>query len=406
MANKTYDLVIYGATGFTGRLVAEYLLQRYGIGNDLKWAIAGRSEGKLKSIRQLLGNQEIPILTADSHNAESLKKMASATKVVCTTVGPYAKHGSLLVETCVDEGVDYCDLTGEVQWIRRMVDAHHEKAKSNGVKITHCCGFDSIPSEMGVYFLQKKAKEQFGEYCQHIKLRVKAAKGGPSGGTIASLNNVLEEAKADPTIFKLLENPYSLNPSGERNGPDENDLSGAAYDKDFKAWIGPFIMAAINTRVVRRSHALLDYPYGKDFQYDEATLCGAGISGKIKARVLAAAMGMMSNPNPNALLKNMVGRFLPDPGEGPSKKQRETGFYNLRLFGKLRNGESIMGKVTGDRDPGYGSTSKMLGESAVCLAKDRQQLPKVSGVITPSVAMGDLLLERLQENAGLTFSVL
>jgi short subunit dehydrogenase-like uncharacterized protein len=306
----------------------------------------------------------------------------------------------------VENGVDYCDLTGEVQWIRRMIDLHHENAKTKGVKIVHCCGFDSIPSDMGVYFLQQSAHEKYGHYCQHIKLRVKAAKGGPSGGTIASLNNVLEEAQQDPSVFKILEDPYSLNPIGEQSGNDGPDLTSAFFDEDFNAWIGPFIMAAINTKVVRRSHALAGYPYGRDFMYDEATLCGKGFSGRLKAQMLSSAIGVMSGGNPNSMLKKTVNRFLPKPGEGPSKTQRETGFYNLALFGKLKNGMSIKGKVTGDRDPGYGSTSKMLGESAVCLAKDRGALPKTSGVLTPSTAMGDKLLARLEKNAGLTFELI
>ncbi len=405
MENKKHDLIIWGATGFTGRLVAEYLLKQYGTEKELNWAMAGRNEGKLKSVRNLLGDENIPILSADSLDLDSLNALVQQAKVICTTVGPYAKYGSPLVEACINNGVDYCDLTGEVQWIRRMIDQHHENAKTKGVKIVHCCGFDSIPSDMGVYFLQKNAKEKYGEYCKHIKLRVKAAKGGPSGGTIASLNNVLAEAKSDPSIFKLLENPYNLNPVEEQVGNDINDLAGVEYDEDFNAWIGPFIMAAINTRVVRRSHALSGFPYGKDFRYDEATLCGPGISGKLKAKMLSSVMGMMSNPNPNSLIKNITNRFLPKPGEGPSKAQRETGFYNLALFGKTKNNQTIKGKVTGDRDPGYGSTSKMLGESAVCLAKDRDSLPKTFGLLTPSTAMGDVLLERLKKNAGLTFSV-
>ena len=406
MKKINYDLIIWGATGFTGQLVAEYLLQQYGVGQTLNWAIAGRSRQKLEELCDKLEEEDLPILTADSHDAASLKALVKQTKVICSTVGPYARHGSELVAACVENGVDYCDLTGEVQWIRRMIDQHHEKAKNNGVKIVHCCGFDSIPSDMGVFFLQQSAKEKYGQYCQHIKLRVKAAKGGPSGGTIASLNNVLEEAQQDPSVFQILENPYSLNPKGEQSGNDLPDLDSAAFDKDFNAWIGPFIMAAINTKVVRRSHALAGYPYGKDFMYDEATLCGPGLSGRIKAQVLASAISVMSGGSPNSLLKKTADFFLPKPGEGPSKIQRETGFYNLALFGKMKNGLSIKGKVKGDRDPGYGSTSKMLGESAVCLAKDRDTLPKTSGVLTPSIAMGNLLLERLEQNAGLTFELI
>jgi len=267
--------------------------------------------------------------------------MVKQTKVICTTVGPYAKYGSNLVEACVEHGVDYCDLTGEVQWIRRMVDKHQAAAK----------------------------------YAKHIKLRVKVMKGGMSGGTYASLNHVMAEAAEDPSIGKLLENPYSINPEGERSGPDVQDINSVIYDDDFKAWISPFVMAGINTRVVRRSHALQAYPYGKDFRYEEATLVGNGFSKKLTAR-----------------------------GEGPSKEDRENGFYNIVLLGKLADGSTITTKVKGDKDPGYGSTSKMLGESAVCLAKDK--LPAISGVLTPSTAMGDALLKRLKANAGLSFEVI
>lgn len=405
MKKNNYELIVWGASGFTGHLVAEYLLQQYGTGQELNWAIAGRNKNKLEDIRAELGDENIPILTADSLDPQSINALVRQTKVICSTVGPYAKYGSPLVEACVNNGVDYCDLTGEVQWIRRMIDQHHEKAKKKGVKIVHCCGFDSVPSDMGVYFLQKSAREKYGNYCRHIKLRVKGAKGGPSGGTIASLNNVLEEAQQDPAIFDILENPYSLNPTGEQSGNDLPDISQAVFDKDFKAWIGPFIMAAINTKVVRRSHALAGYPYGKDFMYDEATFCGAGFSGKLKAQLLSSVTGMMSGGDPNSILKKLANRFLPKPGEGPSRMQRETGYYNLALLGKLKNGIVIKGKVKGDRDPGYGSTSKMLGESAVCLAKDQSISPKISGVITPSTAMGEALLTRLENNAGLTFEI-
>lgn len=405
MRNKPYDIIIWGASGFTGRLVAEYILHQYGMNNNLRWAMAGRNKEKLTSVRSELGNEDIPLVIADSLDATSLDQMVKQTKVICSTVGPYAKYGSLLVTACVKNKVDYCDLTGEVQWIRRMIDQHHEAAKKDGTKIVHCCGFDSIPSDMGVYFLQNSAKVKYGHYCQQIKLRVKAAKGGPSGGTIDSLNNVLAEAEKDPTVAAILENPYSLNPEGQQSGVDVNDLTSAVYDKDFKSWIGPFIMAAINTRVVRRSHALSGFMYGNSFSYEEATLCGDGLSGRLKANVLTSVMNAMSSGNPNSMIKKITGRFLPKSGEGPSKHQRENGFYSLALHGTLENGHSIKGKVKGDRDPGYGSTCKMLGESAVCLALDRDKLPEATGVITPSIAMGDLLLSRLEKNAGLEFTI-
>ena len=400
MNEQKFDVIIWGATGFTGRLVAEYLLGKYGLDGDLKWAIAGRNKEKLESIREELGNTHIPLWVADSMKMGSLNAMVQQTNVICSTVGPYAKYGSNLVEACVKHGVDYCDLTGEVQWIRRMVDQHHEEAKAKGVKIVHCCGFDSIPSDMGVYYLQREAKAQKSAYCKHIKLRVKAMKGGMSGGTYASLNNVLAEAKEDPSIYKELGNPYSINPEGERSGPDVGDITKVMYDDDLESYISPFVMAGINTRVVRRSHALSGYPYGKDFRYEEATLVGDGFGKRMTAKITNGMVGAVMS---GGFLKKIADRYLPKPGEGPTKEQRENGFFSLLLFGKLEDNTTLKAKVKGDRDPGYGSTSKMLGESAVCLAKDA--LSDVSGVLTPSTAMGDALLKRLEGNAGLSFEI-
>lgn len=401
MTDQKFDVIIWGATGFTGRLVAEYLLDKYGLDGDLKWAIAGRNKEKLETIREELGNTHIPLWVADSMKMGSLNAMVQQTKVICSTVGPYAKFGSNLVEACVKHGVDYCDLTGEVQWIRRMVDKHHEEAKAKGVKIVHCCGFDSIPSDMGVYYLQKEAKARKSSYCNHIKLRVKVMKGGMSGGTYASLNNVMAEAKEDPSIYKQLSNPYSINPEGERSGPDVGDITKVMYDEDMESYISPFVMAGINTRVVRRSHALAGYPYGKDFRYEEATLVGDGFGKRMTAKIANGVIGAVMS---GGLLKKVADRYLPKPGEGPSKEERENGFYNLLLLGKLADNTTLTAKVKGDRDPGYGSTSKMLGESAVCLAKD--SLSDVSGILTPSTAMGDALLKRLEGNAGLSFEIL
>ncbi|MEO1435972.1 MAG: saccharopine dehydrogenase NADP-binding domain-containing protein [Bacteroidota bacterium] len=405
MSTSKFDVIVWGASGFTGRLVAEYYLHQYGLDGDLKWAMAGRNNAKLEQVRKELGNEDIPILIADSMDMDSLNNLVQQTKVICTTVGPYAKYGNQLVEACVANTVDYCDLTGEVQWIRRMIDQHHEAALANGTRIVHCCGFDSIPSEMGVYFLQQQAKAQHGEYCSYIKYRLKAAKGKASGGTIASLANVMAEAEQDNSIYEMLANPYGLNPKDQQRGKDGADQTGIVFDADANAWTGPFIMAGINTRVVRRSHALAGFPYGEDFRYDEAMISGTGFSGKMKARMIAGTMSLAQQMKPGSMVQKLADRFLPKPGEGPNKKERETGFWNVAFYGHLPNGERLQAKVTGDRDPGYGSTSKMLGESAVCLAKDKTKTPKVSGVITPSYAMGDALLERLQANAGLTFEM-
>ncbi len=402
---REFDVIIWGATGFTGRLVAEYYLKEYGLGGELKWAMGGRSQSKLEQVRGELGNKDIPLVVADSHDKASLDAMTKRTKVICTTVGPYALYGDELVASCVENGTDYCDLAGETQWIRRMIDQHDEAAKASGARIVHCCGFDSIPSDMGVFFLQQQAKESHGEYCQHIKMRLKSAKGGFSGGTYASMNNVMAEANEDPEIYKVLFNPYGLNPQGEMKGPDKGDLKSVEFDGDVDAWIMPFIMAAINTRVVRRSHALQGYPYGDGFQYDEAMISGKGLSGRLKGYAGLVALAAMMAGKPDGLYKKVVNKFFPEPGEGPSKEEREAGFFNFTVVGKFTDGAVIKARVTGDRDPGYGSTSKMLGESAVCLAKDKRSSPRRKGVLTPSSAMGNALLKRLQQNAGLSFTI-
>jgi len=332
--------------------------------------------------------------------------MTAQGKVICTTVGPYAKYGSELVASCIENGTDYCDLTGEVQWMKRMIDKHHEEAKAKGVRIVHTCGFDSVPSDMGVYFMQRELKKKYGDYAQQIKMRVKAMKGGMSGGTYASLSYVMEEAAQDKSIFKTLFDPYGLDPADSPRGHDKPDLRKVIYDKDAKSWIAPFIMAAINTKVVRRSHALKGHPYGTDFGYDEAMLTGDGVGGRLKGLATAAALGVLMGGKPGSILKKVTDKVLPDPGEGPNKKERENGFYNLRFLGKMADGTMHMAKVTGDRDPGYGSTSKMLSEAAICLALDKDKCPQVAGMLSPATALGDPYLERLQTNAGLTFDLL
>lgn len=402
---REFDVIIWGASGFTGRLVAEYFLQQYGLDGDLKWAMAGRNQDKLEQVRAAVGDSNIPLVVANSHDKESLDAMVSRTKVICTTVGPYALYGDMLVASCVEHGTDYCDLAGETQWIRRMIDQHDEAAKESGARIVHCCGFDSIPSDMGVFFLQNEAQNRTGDYANHVKMRLKSAKGGFSGGTYASMNNVMAEASKDPDVYKVLFNPYGLNPKGEMSGPDKADLQSVKLDEDVGAFIMPFIMAAINTRVVRRSHALQGYPYGKDFCYDEAMISGKGLSGRLKGYVGLVALGAMMAGKPDSLYKKIVNKFFPEPGEGPSREEREAGFWNFTVVGKLPGGRKIVARVTGDRDPGYGSTSKMLGESAVCLALDKRRTPKVAGVLTPATALGNPLLERLQSNAGLNFSI-
>ncbi len=404
--DRKYDVIVYGATGFTGQLVAAYLARQYGVGSDVRWAIAGRSKAKLETVRDALGDaaSSLELIVADSADDAALLSLARQTRVVLTTVGPYALYGSELVAACIEAGTDYCDLAGEVQWIRKMIDTHHERAQETGARIVHCCGFDSIPMDIGVYFLQNTAKERYGDFCESIALYVKATKGAASGGTLASMMNIIEETRQNRDIARILVHPYSLNPEGERDGPDRRDQQNVAYDDDAKSWTAPFVMAGVNTKVVRRSNALAGYPYGREFTYREVVLTGKGVGGWLKGAVMTLGLGLFvlgaSFRPTRALLQRFV---LPNPGEGPSPELQESGFFNLMQIGKLPDGRIIRTRITGDQDPGYGSTSKMLAESAVCLARDN--LRSGGGVWTPASAMGAALVTRLRENAGLTFDV-
>jgi short subunit dehydrogenase-like uncharacterized protein len=385
--------------------VAEYLLRQYGLDGDLRWAIAGRSQEKLDKLRAALGvdSEKLQTIVADSFDAASLKGLAKRARVVLTTVGPYALYGSTLVDACVEAGTHYCDLAGEVQWIRKMIDQHHRRAQETGARIVHCCGFDSVPMDIGVWFLQDRAKQAFGQYCRSITMLVKATKGTASGGTIASIMNILQEGRKDRRVAHILVDPYSLNPQGEREGPDGRDQQRTLYREDAKSWTAPFVMAMVNTKVVRRSHALLGYPYGKDFRYQEAVMTGNGTSGRLKGMAMTAAIGAFMAGGSYSLTRKVLQMFVPDPGEGPDAELQKSGFFNLMQIGELADGTILRTRITGDQDPGYGSTSKMLSECAVCLAKDELDGP--GGVLTPAAAMARPLLERLQKNAGLTFEL-
>lgn len=404
--DRTYDVIVYGATGFTGQLVAAYLLREYGVGRDLRWAIAGRNATKLESVRAELGDAAaaLPMIVADSSDKAAVADIARQTRVVLTTVGPYALYGSELVAACVDAGTDYCDLAGEVQWIRRMIDMHNERARETGARIVHCCGFDSIPSDMGVWYLQKEARERHGASCDSITLYVKATKGTFSGGTMASMMNIFEEVRKDRSVAKTMANPYALNPEGERQGPDGYDQRKVIKDDDTGYWTAPFVMGGVNMRVVRRSNALAGFPYGRDFSYRETMLTGRGVTGWLKGTALTLGLGALVLGASFGPTRSFLRKFvLPKPGEGPSPEMQKTGFFNLMQIGKLPDGQSMTTRITGDQDPGYGSTSKMLAESAICLARD--DVPTGGGVWTPAAAMGAPLFKRLTENAGLTFDV-
>lgn len=407
MNEREFDIIVWGATGFTGKLVAEYLLERYGVNNELRWAIAGRSEDKLAALKSTLGDSaaDLPCIVGDSFDEDALNSMTSKTAVVLTTVGPYAKYGSPLVAACVRNGTHYCDLAGEAQWIRKMVDEHHDAATQSGAKIVHCCGFDSVPMDIGVWFLQREAMERHGTPCESIQMLVAATRGGASGGTIASMLNLIEESRRNRDIARILVHPYSLNPPDMRSGPDGRDQQKVRYDETAKAWTAPFVMAGINTKVVRRSHALAGLPWGNDFRYAEAVMTGRGMGGWFKATTVTIGLGALVTGASFGWSRKLLKRFvLPEPGEGPNQHERENGFFNLRQYGRLPDGTLIRSKITGDRDPGYGSTSKMLSEAAVCLAKD--PLESSGGILTPAAAMAAPYHKRLTENAGLTFEIL
>ena len=405
MSTREFDVIVWGATGFTGQLVVEYLAQTYGVDGDLRWAIAGRNRNKLDAVRDAClpaaQRDKLPILLADSEDADSLTRLAQQTRVVCTTVGPYAKYGTPLVSACAETGTDYCGLTGEVQWMARVIPQFNDTAAATGARIVHTCGFDSVPFDMGNWYLQQQMFQRHGVYASQVKARVGRNRGAASGGTIASVLNMMEEASRDASIRRQVANPYSLYPQGTPAGLDGPDQSSAVYDADFKQWTSPFIMAAVNTRVVRRSNALLNFPWGEDFRYDESTLETSRF--KATRNSVAGLVGMVAlalGPT-----RRLAQRFLPKPGEGPTREQREAGYYELFFLGINPQDRSMdtMVKVCGDMDPGYGSTSKMLAEAAVCLARD--ELTVGGGFWTPASALGENYCQRLARSAGLTFEV-
>lgn len=384
-----FDIIVYGATGYTGRLVAEYLSQEYADDSGLRWAMAGRSQSKLEAVRdEINAPANTTLVVADTGDADSLRAMAERTRVVLTTVGPYQLYGSDLVRICAETGTDYVDLCGEPAWMRQMIDAHGETAKQSGARIVFSCGFDSIPFDLGVYFLQQAAQEKFGAALPRVKGRVRKMKGTFSGGTAASLKATLAAAKANPEIYQLLGNPFALTPGF--TGPAQPPAAKPEFDESLGSWAAPFVMAAINTRNVHRSNALLGHAYGSDFVYDEMILTGPGEQGEAIAKAVTGD-------------KSLAGDDAPKPGEGPTKEERENGFYDVLFIGEGADGKTLMASVAGKRDPGYGSTSRMIAESAICLVRDATDTQ--GGIWTTAPAMGDKLIKRLQEHAGLTFKL-
>lgn len=404
MKPSQYEIVVYGATSFVGQIICQYLSE-YREEPAIRWAIAGRSESKLKALRDTLPGTQPDILVADAEDEAALRKLCESTSVIASTVGPYALYGETLLRVCAESGCDYCDLTGEVQWIRRMVDRYQATAEASGARIVNCCGFDSIPSDIGVLYTQREHRARFQQPSTDIRMRVKAAKGGLSGGTFASLMNVMKEAANDPKLRKEMADPYSLCPDIASKTRQHNPGL-AEFDKVSGSWTSPFIMAAINTRVVQRSNFLLGGIYGEGFRYQESMIMGRGFSGRLKASAFggglaAFMMGAAIKPG-----RWVLEKLLPAPGEGPSPEEQQSGFYDLRFFACADDAVTLRTKVTGDRDPGYGSTAKMISQAAICLARDIAPEHCAGGLWTPASAMGEKLLARLESHAGLTFSTL
>jgi short subunit dehydrogenase-like uncharacterized protein len=381
-------VIVYGATGFTGRLVAEYLYAQYGLGQDVRWAMAGRSADKLAEVRDLIGApKETPLIVADAHDAVALEAMAARAKVIITTAGPYQLYGAELVAACAKVGTDYVDLAGESNWIAQMIARHTDEAKATGARLVFSCGFDSIPFDLGVWFAQRAAKARFGKAASRVRGRVRSMNGKLSGGTFASGMATMAAAQADPNVAKLLADPFALTPGFK--GPAQPDGMTIYEDPVIKAWVGPFMMAAINTKAVHRTNFLLGFPYGQDFAYDEMLI-------------------LPGPPKPGARGSagfDLGGSAPPLPGEGPNAEERAAGNYDLLFVAEADDGRLLHAAVKGDMDPGYGSTSKILAEAALALAQDVPHSKTPGGAWTPAAAMADALLARLPNKAGLTFTL-
>ncbi len=388
MKENKLDIVIYGATGFTGKLVVEYMQQKYANSPNIKWGLAGRSLEKLNRVKEKLNvSPEVPCLVVDSDNKNSISKMVNETKCVLTTVGPYQLYGSDLVSECANQGTDYVDLCGEPGWMHEMIETHSNAAKDSGSRIIFSCGFDSIPFDLGVLFVQNAAEDKFGKPAPSVRGRVRAMNGEFSGGTAASLGATMNALKTNPELFTILANPFAL--SNGFSGPEQPADSRPYLDEKLDAWVAPFFMAPINTKNIHRSNALMNHKYGEEFSYNEMMLTGSGDQGEEAAKMVASSNPLTEKP----LL----------PGEGPSRESRENGNYDLLFCADMPDGSVISASVIGDMDPGYGSTSKMIAESAICLISECENLG--GGIYTTAPSMGTKLIKRLEDNAGIAFKI-
>ena len=388
--DRSFDLVIYGATGFTGALVAEYLHQTQ---SGLSWAIAGRSQRKLDLLKDRINAPDLETIVADSESSDDMRRLVTSTRVVISTVGPYARFGTPLVEACAAEGTHYCDLTGEPQWMASIFERVSPLAEETGARLIHCCGFDSIPSDLGVFVAQQSMMNKHGLFATKVSGRMGKSKGAVSGGTVASMLLAVEQAVSDPIARKVLSDPYGLYPSELSPGSDGPDQRGVRWDDRFESWTGPFVMAAINSKVVRRSNALASLVYGADFSYDESLLVDNRRSGLLMAGGMSIGMAALAIPP----LRRLISKRLPQPGEGPSVSERENGFFEFFVHAHhpTDSEKDVRICVKGKRDPGYGATSRMLAQAGLSLAFD--DLDVEGGIWTPASALGNHLVNRLAD---------
>ena len=408
MNNPRFDIVLFGATSFVGKILCRYLVEIGAQSGELHWAAAGRSAGKLKSLKESLGPgaRDLSLIVADAHDAVALIELCKQAHLVLSTVGPYELYGDTLVQVCAETGTDYCDLTGEVRWMRRMIDSHQDAAQRSGARIVHACGFDCVPSDMGVWFLQQQSMRLHGEYCNRIEMRLMAASGAFSGGTVATMLNEAAALERDPQLFRPLRNPYFLCPEGYRNETRQRRITAAEYDAEIGKWIMPNVMATVEEPVVFRSHALAGNPYGEAFLYNEAVAAGRGRKGQLKARGMTGLGKLfflgLSKTGTRRILQRWV---LPAPGEGPDEQARERGFYVIAFSGHTASGKKVQARVTGDRDPGYGSTAKILAQCGISLLRD-VPANHPGGFWTTATIFDARLLDGLREWAVVSFDLI
>ena len=396
-AERDLDVVLYGATGFVGKLTARYLAEHAPEGARI--ALAGRSEPKLAKLRGELGPRaaDWPLLVADSQDTAALAVIAQRARAVATTVGPYQKYGFPLVQACAEAGTHYADLAGEILFMRETIDRFDATARESGARIVHTCGFDSIPSDLGVLELHRVAQRDDAGELEDTTFVLERVSGGFSGGTLDSLRGQLDAMKRNPALRKIAGDPYALSPDRDAE-PDlgrERDLQSVERDSEL-GWLAPFVMAGINTRVVRRSNALQNHAYGPRFRYREVMSAGGGPLAPVKAGAIVAALGGLVAGMGFGPTRPLVDKLLPAPGEGPSEKAQRRGFYEIAIHARTSSGRRLTSRVVQKGDPGYAATAVLFGESALCLALDGDRLPEGGGVLTPATAMGDVLAERLR----------